>query len=128
MNNAFWVARNIVVCSIFCASEKKVIVADERIRGMVRVIAVRACNNCISERKCVSDGPVDNHSDNFKKLVNPCGENDQFVAKNFKNSRASRKFFNKMFVTFFALTAPASKSANPHCMKSTVLPLMIRSV
>ena len=67
MNNTFWVARNIVVRSIFCASEEKVIVADERIRGMVRVVAVSAFNDCISESKCVADGPVNNHADNFKK-------------------------------------------------------------
>ena len=42
--------------------------------------------------------------------------------------RKSRKFFSKIFVTFFARTAPASNKANPHCINRTVQPFIIRNI
>ena len=38
----------------------------------------------------------------------------------------SMTFLTKMFVTFFVLTAEASSSANPSCMKSTMPPMTRR--
>ena len=39
---------------------------------------------------------------------------------------ASNMFLMRIFTAFLDLTAPASKNANPHCIRKTTMPMTIR--